>query len=168
MKKYKDPISLFKQTNFSKTIWWKLKVNISGYQNQTENKLVTEIFKSRIFKIIYPDSHQYSPQLSRILIQLYEDGYVCWVKWKLTGTEGDKTVESTGKTKLERPSSALEAYDSLTEEKVLGWVKAKINAESPAVMDTDTGKTAVERMEAIMDKKMGWLNATATADGKPF
>ena len=96
------------------------------------------------------------------------DGYVCWVKWKLTGTEGDKTVESTGKTKLERPSSALEAYDSLTEEKVLGWVKAKINAESPAVMDTDTGKTAVERMEAIMDKKMGWLNAPATADGKPF
>ena len=79
MKKYKDPISLFKQTNFSKTIWWKLKVNISGYQNQTDNKLVTEIFKSRIFKLIYPDSHQYSHQLSRILIQLYEDGYVCWV-----------------------------------------------------------------------------------------
>ena len=96
------------------------------------------------------------------------DGYVCWVKWKLTGTEGDKTVESIGKTKLERPSSALEAYDSLTEEKVIGWVKAKINAESPAFMDTDTGKTAVERMEAIMDKKMGWLNAPATADGKPF
>ena len=96
------------------------------------------------------------------------DGYVCLVKWKLTGTEGDKTVESTGKTKLERPSSALEPYDSLTEEKVLGWVKAKINAESPAAMDQESGKTAVERMEAIMDKKMGWLNAPATADGKPF
>ena len=53
------------------------------------------------------------------------DGYVCWVKWKLTGTEGDKTVESKGLTKLERPSSALEPYDSLTEEKVIGWVKAK-------------------------------------------
>ena len=93
------------------------------------------------------------------------DGYGCWVKWKLTGTEGDKTVESTGKTKLERPSSALEAYDSLTEEKVIGWVKAKINAESPAAIDQESGKTAVERMEAIMDKKMGWLNAPATANG---
>ena len=47
MESYKNPISLFKQTNFSKTIWWKLKVNISGYQNETENKLVTEILKNR-------------------------------------------------------------------------------------------------------------------------
>ena len=42
MEIYKNPISLFKQTNFSKTIWWQLKVNISGYQNETEDKLVTE------------------------------------------------------------------------------------------------------------------------------
>ena len=28
------------------------------------------------------------------------DGYVSVVRWKLTGTEGDKTVESTGKTYL--------------------------------------------------------------------
>jgi len=48
MENYKNPISLFKQNNFSKTIWWKLKVNISGYQNETEDKLVTEIFKNRI------------------------------------------------------------------------------------------------------------------------
>ena len=95
------------------------------------------------------------------------DDYICWVHWKLTGTEGDKTVESTGKTKLERPSS-LEDYSSLTEEKVLGWVKAKINSESPAVQDEATGKTAVERWEAVMDKKMGWLNAPTTATGKPF
>ena len=51
MENYKNPISLFKQTNFSKTIWWKLKVNISGYQNETEDKLVTEIFQNRIFEI---------------------------------------------------------------------------------------------------------------------
>ena len=96
------------------------------------------------------------------------DGYVCWVSWTLTGTEGDKTVESKGRTKLERPSSSLEPYDSLTEEKIIGWVKAKMNAESPAVTDIATGKTPVERFEAIMDKKMGWLNAPATANGKPF
>ena len=28
------------------------------------------------------------------------DGYVCWVSWTLTGTEGDKTVESQGRTCL--------------------------------------------------------------------
>ncbi len=79
MENYKDPISLFKQTNFSKTIWWKLKVNISGYQNETENKLVTEIFKNRIFKLIYANIDQPSHKFSRILVQLYEDGYLCWI-----------------------------------------------------------------------------------------
>ena len=79
MKSYKNPISLFKQTNFSKTIWWKLKVNISGYQNETEDKLVTEIFKNRIFRLIYPNIYQNNHKSSRILVQLYEDGYVCWI-----------------------------------------------------------------------------------------
>ena len=77
MENYKNPISLFKQTNFSKTIWWKLKVNISGYQNETEDKLVTEIFKNRLFRIIYPNIYQNNHKFSRILVQLYEDGYVC-------------------------------------------------------------------------------------------
>ncbi len=79
MENYKDPISLFKQTNFSKTIWWKLKVNISGYQNETENKLVTEIVQNRIFRLLYPNIYQLNLKFSRILVQLYEDGYVCWI-----------------------------------------------------------------------------------------
>ena len=79
MESDKNPISLFKQTNFSKTIWWKLKVNISGYQNETEDILVTEIFKNRIFRLLYPNSYQQNHKFSRILVQLYEDGYVCWI-----------------------------------------------------------------------------------------
>ena len=79
MENSEDPISLFKQTNFSNTIWWKLKVNISGYQNETEDKLVTEIVKNRIFKLIYPNIHKHPHNFSRILIQLYEDGYICWI-----------------------------------------------------------------------------------------
>jgi len=79
MKNYKDPISLFKQTNFSKTIWWKLKVNISGYQNETKNNLVTEICKNRNFKLLYPNILKQNKKISRILVQLYEDGYICWI-----------------------------------------------------------------------------------------
>ena len=79
MENCKDSISLFKQTNFSKTIWWKLKVNISGYQNETGNDLVTEIFKNRIFKLIYPDVFKQKKKSSRILVQFFEDGYVCWI-----------------------------------------------------------------------------------------
>ena len=74
-----DPISLFKQTNFSNTIWWKVKINISGYQNESGHKLVTEIFKNRLFRLIYPRFYQSKKKLSRILVQLYEDGYICWI-----------------------------------------------------------------------------------------
>ena len=76
MKVHIDPISLFKQTNFSSTIWWKVKINISGYQNETENNLVTEIVKNRIFRLIYPSLYQSKYKSSRILVQFYEDGYL--------------------------------------------------------------------------------------------
>ena len=74
-----EPISLFKQTNFSNTIWWKVKINISGYQNKTGENLVTEILKNRIFRLIYPSFYQSKKKLSRILVQFYEDGYICWI-----------------------------------------------------------------------------------------
>ena len=40
---------------------------------------MTEIFKNRIFKLIYPNIHQCTQNFSRILVQLYEDGYICWL-----------------------------------------------------------------------------------------
>ena len=79
MKEHIDAISLFKQTNFSNTIWWKVKINISGYQKETEENLVTEILKNRIFRLIYPSFYQSKKKLSRILVQFYEDGYICWI-----------------------------------------------------------------------------------------
>ena len=95
------------------------------------------------------------------------DNYICWVHWSLKGTEGDKTVETTGQTKLERPDTLVD-YATLTEETVLGWVKAKINSESAAVIDEATGKTAIERTEDKIDVKMAALNAPETSTGKPF
>ena len=91
---YKDPISLFKQTNFSNTIWWKLKVNISAYQNETENKLVTEISKNRRFRILYPNIYKGTNKYLRILIQLYEDGYVCWINLDGLIIEKSKLIET--------------------------------------------------------------------------
>ena len=79
MENFKNPISLFKQTNFSKTIWWKLKANISGYQNEIGDILVTQIFKNRLFRLLYPNIDRYNHKFSRILVQLYEDGYICWI-----------------------------------------------------------------------------------------
>ena len=124
MKIYKNPVSLFKQTNFSKTIWWKLKVNISGYQNETENKLVTEIFKNRIFKLIYPNFHQSNHKSSRILVQLYEDGYVCWInldgliikKYELRKTENSKKDNFFIKDKVDSILKWIKDQSELTNE----------------------------------------------------
>ena len=73
-------LSLFKQTNFSNTIWWKVKINIAGYKNAIGNELVTEILKNRIFRIVETNfKEKYWLNKSRILIQCFEDGYICWV-----------------------------------------------------------------------------------------
>ena len=128
MESYKNPISLFKQNNFSKTIWWKLKVNISGYQNETEDKLVTEIFKNRIFRLLYPNIYQHNHKFSRILIQLYEDGYVCWInldglvidKCELRKNENSKNQHSLIKDKVPSLLKWIKYHSELNNEYLWG------------------------------------------------
>ena len=75
-----ETLKLFKQTNFSNTIWWKVNINISGYKNETGNELVTEILKNRLFRIIETNLiYKNWLNKSRILVQCFEDGYICWV-----------------------------------------------------------------------------------------
>ena len=75
-----DTLNLFKQTNFSNTIWWKVNINIRGYKNEIGNELVTEIVKDRLFRIIETNLIQKNwLNKSRILIKCFEDGYICWV-----------------------------------------------------------------------------------------
>ena len=75
-----DPISLFKQTKYSSTVWWKLKTNIQGYKYEIGNDLVTEILKNRSFRLVEKElSFRKRQDKSRILVQLLEDGYLCWV-----------------------------------------------------------------------------------------
>ena len=47
-----EALNLFKQTNFSNTIWWRVNNDIKAYKNETGNELVTEIIKNRRFRII--------------------------------------------------------------------------------------------------------------------
>ena len=75
-----DPISLFKETNFSNNIWWQLKTKVKGFQNDFSDNLVTEILDERSFRLVEKDlSLDKWEHKSRILVQLYEDGYLCWV-----------------------------------------------------------------------------------------
>ena len=83
------------------------------------------------------------------------DNYVCYVHWVLTGTEDSKTVQTDGRTFLDRPSTLVD-YATLTEETVLGWAKAKINADYTLSIDGIPpegmeGKTGVEVAELAID-----------------
>ena len=75
-----EALNLFKQTNFSNTIWWRVNNDIRGYKNETGNELVTEIIKNRLFRIIETNLIQKNwHNKHRIFIQCFEDGYICWV-----------------------------------------------------------------------------------------
>ena len=75
-----DTLLLLKQTNFSTSNWWKLKINIIGYKDEIGDQIVTEIARHRCFRIIELDLKRKNLQYkSRYLVQLFEDGYLCWI-----------------------------------------------------------------------------------------
>ena len=75
-----NTLLLFNQTNFSTSNWWKLKVNILGYKDELGYEVVTEIAKNRFFRIIELDLKRKNLKFkSRYLVQLFEDGYLCWI-----------------------------------------------------------------------------------------
>ena len=55
------------------------------------------------------------------------DGYVNKVIYRINGTDGTYTTRATGEIDLERPETLI-PYKDLTEDTVIGWVKAKIDA----------------------------------------
>jgi len=57
------------------------------------------------------------------------DGYVNKVIYRVKGTDGTYQTTATGEVDLEKPET-LVPYKDLTEETVLGWVKAKLEVEN--------------------------------------
>ena len=57
------------------------------------------------------------------------DGYVNKVSYRVDGTDGTYTFRATGSVNLLKPDTLI-PYADLTEETVLGWVKAKLDADN--------------------------------------
>ena len=57
------------------------------------------------------------------------DGYVNKVIYRVDGSDGTYTFRGTGEVDLPKPET-LVPYADLTEEVVLGWVKAKLDADT--------------------------------------
>ena len=56
------------------------------------------------------------------------DGYVNKVIYRVKGTDGTYSTRATGEVDLEKPDT-LVPYKDLTQETVIGWVKAKLEAQ---------------------------------------
>ena len=62
------------------------------------------------------------------------DGYVNKVIYRVKGTDGTYETRATGEVDLEKPKT-LVPYKDLTQEIVIGWVKAKLGTESVAEIE---------------------------------
>ena len=86
------------------------------------------------------------------------DGYVKNVIYRVNGEDGDIKYRATGNVDLPKPDT-LVPYADLTESQVIGWVKAKLDANQAGT---------VASIEASVDAEINKLKTPTTATGKPW
>ena len=98
------------------------------------------------------------------LQRVLADGYVNKVIYRVNGEDGDYKFRATGEVDLPKPDT-LVPYKDLTEETVLGWVKAKLNAQKDV-----EGKTIdrVAAIEAAVENGVNEQKTPTTGVGKPW
>ena len=92
------------------------------------------------------------------------DGYVNKVIYRGKGSDGTYETRATGEVDLEKPETLI-PYKDLTEEKVINWVKAKLNSEKDA-----EGKSIdrVAQIEAAIDANINLQKTPTHGTGKPW
>ena len=98
------------------------------------------------------------------LQRVLADGYVNKVIYRVNGEDGDYKFRATGEVDLPKPETLI-PYKDLTEETVLGWVKAKLNAQKDA-----EGKSIdrVAAIEAAVENGVNEQKTPTTGVGKPW
>ena len=86
------------------------------------------------------------------------DGYVNKVIYRVKGSDGTYETRATGEVELEKPETLI-PYKDLTEEKVIGWVKAKLDADNAGT---------VANIEAAIDANIAAQKTPVYGTGKPW
>tara|TARA_R100000734_G_C3236266_1_gene42453 strand:- start:53 stop:367 length:315 start_codon:yes stop_codon:yes gene_type:complete len=86
------------------------------------------------------------------------DGYVNKVIYRVNGTDGTYSTRATGEVDLEKPDT-LVPYKDLTQETVIGWVKAKLEAQ-------ETGTVA--KIEKAIDDNITLQKTPVHGVGTPW
>ena len=83
------------------------------------------------------------------------DGYVYQVHYSVNGDDGTYQTRAIGTVNLEKPET-LVAFKDLTEETVIGWVKAKLTAENAdAIKNIEAAITAALTEQKTPTKGQG-------------
>ena len=90
------------------------------------------------------------------------DGYVNKVIYRVNGEDGTYKFRATGEVNLPKPDT-LVPYADLTEEVVIGWVKAKINADA-----AEKGGVTVADIETAVENGVNEQKTPTTGVGKPW
>ena len=85
-------------------------------------------------------------------------GYVSKVIYRVNGEDGTYKFRATGEVDLPKPDT-LVPYADLTEEVVLGWVKAKLDADNAGT---------VTRIEDAVESGVNEQKTPTTGVGKPW
>ena len=86
------------------------------------------------------------------------DGYVNKVIYRVNGTDGTYQIRATGEVDLPKPDT-LVPYKDLTQETVIGWVKAKLDADEAGT---------VAKIEASIDANINLQKTPTHGVGKPW
>ena len=91
------------------------------------------------------------------------DKYIYEVIYRVKGMDGaEEKWRETGAVSLPKPDTLID-YNSLDADTVIGWVKAKIDADA-----AEMGGTTVADIEKCIDDAITELNAPTTAEGTPW
>ena len=91
------------------------------------------------------------------------DKYIYEVIYRVKGMDGtEEKWRETGMVSLPKPSTLI-AYDILDQDTIIGWVKAKIEADA-----VEMGGSTVAYIEKKIDDAITELNAPTTAEGTPW
>ena len=86
------------------------------------------------------------------------DGYVNKVIYRVKGTDGTYETRATGEVDLEKPDT-LVPYKDLTQDTVIGWVKAKLDAQEAGT---------VAKIEAAIDANINLQKTPTHGTGTPW
>ena len=86
------------------------------------------------------------------------DGYVNKVIYRVKGTDGTYETRATGEVDLEKPETLI-PYKDLTQDTVISWVKAKLEAQESGT---------VAKIEAAIDANINLQKTPTHGTGTPW